>query len=152
MCTIRVLLVEDSAVDKKLFESIFDKECNNCDIKLTLTTVTTMAEAWSEVANHDLMILDLMLPDSDDIESLEAVLDRFPIPVVIWTITDDPKIQFKAGQAGAFAYFVKGQPIPSTSIHVILGHACRVKIERQSEDDLRQQLLRKLRNGKNKRP
>ena len=58
----------------------------------------------------DLVLLDLFLPDSSGIETVEAMTAARPgIPIVVFTGYDDNDLALAALQAGAQDYLIKGQ-------------------------------------------
>jgi PAS domain S-box-containing protein len=58
----------------------------------------------------DVVLLDLTLPDSDGIETLNRMQARAPhVPIVVLTGRDDETVAIQLLQAGAQDYLVKGQ-------------------------------------------
>jgi len=105
---IRLLVVEDDPTDLEWLNVML----HNATISPFKTfTVATVAEAEKALAVHgfDCVLLDLSLPDSDGLDTLQRVLDACRTPVVVFTRTDDLAIGMEAIHAGAQEYLVKGQ-------------------------------------------
>ena len=103
-----LLLIEDNEDDANLIIKALTKiEDSNFKIEWR----NSLAEGKKALVanNFDLVLLDLFLPDSEGMETIEAVLDSAPtIAIVVLTGLDDDKISLQAIQAGAQDYLVKG--------------------------------------------
>ncbi|MDI3543304.1 MAG: hypothetical protein PWP57_909 [Candidatus Atribacteria bacterium] len=65
-----------------------------------------------EKTKPDLVIMDVVLPDTSGINLTGEIISRWPqIRVVVLSIYDDPEFQKAALEKGAFAYLVKGGSI-----------------------------------------
>ena len=65
-----------------------------------------------EKTKPDLVIMDVVLPDTSGINLTGEIISRWPqIKVVVLSIYDDPEFQKAALEKGAFAYLVKGGSI-----------------------------------------
>ncbi len=123
---IRVLLVEDSPTDARLVQSMAERAPN---ITLEITWVSTLQKALERlrIPNIDLILLDLMLPDSPAQETIERIRHEVPVvPVVVWTSVDNPEFASRAIQAGAQDYLPKGRLDPD-----LLARTCRYAVDRQ---------------------
>ncbi|MFW8595723.1 Glu/Leu/Phe/Val dehydrogenase dimerization domain-containing protein [Cribrihabitans neustonicus] len=104
---VRLLLVEDNPLHAKLVERLIEGAPQlNC----ALETAATLAEGLSclSAGGVDLVLLDLVLPDSRDLETLFRVRAAAPeTPVVVLTAVDDLKLAASAVEAGASDYLVK---------------------------------------------
>ena len=112
----KVLLIEDSKEDRDLiinyinqFEknNIIIDECN-C-LKHGLTKLSSQ--------NYDAIILDLALPESDGIETVETTLNHLGkhnknIPVIVLTGLEDYSIGRKAWLLGIKDYLIKDEIQP----------------------------------------
>lgn len=103
-----VLLVEDSAGDARLIqEALHDAWAG----QFVLAHAGSVADALHalEAAPYDVVLLDLSLPDAQDLQALSAVRARHPrTPIVILTGFNDEARSAAALQAGAQDYLVKG--------------------------------------------
>ena len=118
---IKVLLVEDDAIDRRLTERIL-AECS-WPIEFVIDPVMCLSEAIEHLKSekHDVMLLDLMLPDSRGIETVRRVCEVNPhMPVVVLTGVDDEQAGLSALGSGATDYLIKNQPLNDTLIRTIL--------------------------------
>lgn len=107
----RVLLVEDEPGDIELIRFAFRITEGQT---FHLQIVTSLKEAIRQLSEHeaefDVVLLDLMLPDSHGIETLKTLRRHCAdIPVVILTSVLHNKLIQDALQAGAQDYLVKGE-------------------------------------------
>jgi glutamate dehydrogenase (NAD(P)+) len=106
---IRVLLIEDNPVHVRLVEQLLQ---DSKAPTFSLTSAERLADGLSRLdgQNFDVVLLDLSLPDSQDLETFIRVRSHAPaMPIVIVTGLDDIKLAAKAIEAGAQDYLVKTQ-------------------------------------------
>lgn len=129
----KVLLVEDSRGDARLFAELLREVPGQ---PFELTTVTTLAEALPVAASHELVFLDLSLPDSHGLGGLTSVLAAGKqTPIVVLTGNDDDALAVQAVAAGAQDYVKKGDISPA-----LIARAAWYAIERTKSEDQRRQL------------
>lgn len=108
---LNVLLVEDNPGDAELMAEMLDEAIP--DVASFVTRhVTRLADACVELGRSpvDVVLLDLSLPDSHGLGSLETVRSVAPeVPVVVMTGLADDEVALRAVQAGAQDYLVKGR-------------------------------------------
>jgi two-component system, cell cycle sensor histidine kinase and response regulator CckA len=105
--TIQVLLVEDNLAEARFIQEIF-KDSHN--IEFNITHVNRLGAAISQLdsAGFDVALLDLTLPDSTGLASLDATIDRAPnLPIVVLTYNSDDELAIDAVRHGAQDYLVK---------------------------------------------
>ena len=106
----RILLIEDNLADATIVEILLEEsDTLTCEIdhQMTLGAGLDRLGAGDEYAA---VLLDMNLPDSRGFETLARVLEAFPDNnVVLLTGLSDREIGFKAVEAGAQDYLVKGQ-------------------------------------------
>lgn len=106
---VRVLIVEDNPADARLIvESLRGSSGRNFEPRIA----TSLAEAFSEVqtAHCDVTLLDLSLPDSDGLQTLEAFMERLPdLPVVVSTGNNDEQLGLQAVSLGASDFLPKNE-------------------------------------------
>jgi CheY-like chemotaxis protein len=105
--SINVLLVEDNPDDAYFLQASL-RDVGAVEFKLT--HVETLHEGLKHVADGgtDVVLLDLSLPDTLGLDTLNRMLASAPdIPVVVLTGLDDSMLGTKAVQAGAQDYLVK---------------------------------------------
>lgn len=118
-----VLVVDDSAMDRKLAQSILEK---NPD--LSVETVGDGAEALQFFQRQvpDLVVTDLQMPEMDGLELVGVIRSKFPlVPVVLMTAHGSEEIAVQALQRGASSYVPKSKladELPDT-IDAVLGVA-----------------------------
>ncbi|HEX9652211.1 MAG TPA: EAL domain-containing protein [bacterium] len=115
----RVLLIEDDPDDARLLrESLLESDPR----AYRITQVHSLWEALQQATAgaFDVVLLDLMLPDSGDV-TLEKILRRFPeLPIIIWAGTGDEALAAQAVSQGAQDYLLKGQADGRTLSRAIL--------------------------------
>ena len=105
----RVLLIEDNPIHARLIEELLSESKSPA---FQLTVAGLLSEGLARLAQQkiDLVLLDLVLPDSQDLETFIRVRSHAPsVPIVIVTGLDDVKLAAKAVEAGAQDYLVKTQ-------------------------------------------
>jgi len=119
-----VLLVEDNPDDSDtLREQLIDARA-----RVRLECVETLAAALPRMtdASFDLVMLDLSLPDSQGLRTVERALAAAPhLPILVLTGLEDEALGAAAVHAGAQDYIVKGQYDGAT-----LARCIRYAIER----------------------
>lgn len=105
---IKVFLVEDDPDFVLLTEELID----GCAGALALRSGQTLETSFIEIEKWrpDLVLLDLMLPDSRGLDTLRSVCSRFPcLPVIVLTSVSDKLLGDEAIAEGAQDYLVKGR-------------------------------------------
>jgi two-component system, cell cycle sensor histidine kinase and response regulator CckA len=106
---IHVLLLEDNLAEARLLQEIFKGTVNS---QFSLTHVKRLGDAITQLKSHtfDVALLDLTLPDSDGLGSLDALIHDAPdLPIVVLTSTNDDELALDAVRHGAQDYLVKRQ-------------------------------------------
>ncbi len=139
---LRVLLVEDSPGDVRLIENLFAHP-ENPRHELHVESRLDDATDWLAGASVDAVLLDLSLPDAQELESVEALRAlRSEIAIVVLTGLDDDERAVKALQMGAQDYVVKGQ-----ANAVGLMRALRHAVERNRLEVERDRLFHQLQHA-----
>jgi two-component system, cell cycle sensor histidine kinase and response regulator CckA len=104
---VAVLLVEDSDVDARLVEGLLLQARGQ---QFHLTRVTTLERALHCLgqADPDVVILDLNLPDSTELETLRRMQVGSHVPIVVLTVIDET-VGTQAMREGAQDYIPKSQ-------------------------------------------
>lgn len=130
----KILLVEDSLAEARLIQEYLQSSSLE---NYTLETVNRLARAieWLQQDSADVIMLDLSLPDSQGLRSLDILLDTDPtLAVVVLTNTNDEELAVRAVRHGAQDYLVK-RHVDS----ITLARSLRYAIERrQVTESLRQ--------------
>lgn len=150
---LKILLVEDNLADANLVLDLLDKYNRQSErlrrestplafTSSNLKHVKKVTEAIDTLSrdNFDAVLLDLFLPDSQGIESLDIVKQKAPqLPILILTATDDLNMAVRSLRQGAQDYLIKGEFEGKR-----LTRSIQYAIERQrGEFNLRQQALMK---------
>jgi signal transduction histidine kinase len=104
---LKILLVEDSPAEARLLQEILKGATSS---QFAFAHHTRLAEALTalERESFDLILLDLTLPDSAGLASLDPLLKQVPhIPIVVLTHHHDEQLALDAVRQGAQDYLVK---------------------------------------------
>ncbi|MBI3756180.1 MAG: sigma-54-dependent Fis family transcriptional regulator, partial [Deltaproteobacteria bacterium] len=108
--TIKILLVEDNPADARLIkEMLLDSSDKDA---FSFTHVIRLSEALKHLLKEhfDIVLLDLILPDSSEIETFKQIYSQMPgVPIVVLTGLADETLAVKAVREGAQDYLIKGQ-------------------------------------------
>ncbi|HET7236983.1 MAG TPA: response regulator transcription factor [Actinomycetota bacterium] len=105
--TLRVLVVDDHPAFRRALTSALSM----------LSDIEVAGEAGGGVEaadraideEHDLVIMDLSMPDLDGIEAMRRIHETKPeLPIVILTAHADPGVEKEAREAGARGFLAKG--------------------------------------------
>ncbi len=121
-----ILQIEDSPWDRRL---IGDMLAQTGEESFVLSTAEDLAEGKRllDAGNVDVILLDLILPDSEGLDTLHAVLKAAPsVPIVICSAISNKETALHAVGEGAQDYLIKGDISPS-----ILARAIRYAMERK---------------------
>ena len=108
MSSIKILLVEDNPADQIMVEEVLQDATT---FQYQLVTCERVQEAPDCVAqvHPDVILLDLSLPDSSGLATLDTIKSASPgVPVIIFTGLADQQIGMNAINRGAEDYLVKG--------------------------------------------
>ncbi len=134
--TIKVLVIEDNALDAELISTILSRSHNvrfNIERVERLSSVRTRASK----TRYDIILTDLGLPDSSGIDTFTGVCSLIPdTPVIVLSGLDDEETALRAVHQGAQDYLVKG-----TINRDLLLKSVRYAIERQK---IRTELNKKI--------
>jgi len=100
-----VLIVDDSSIDRKIVGGLLSKSSD-----LTIQYATNGAEAFAAIQQQlpDVVVTDLVMPEMDGLQLVEAVNKKFPqVPMVLMTSKGNEEIAVKALKSGAASYTPK---------------------------------------------
>lgn len=135
---IRVLMIEDNPGDARLVRELLAEKGG-----FRLETAEDLARGLDCFADKgaDILLLDLNLPDSRDLDTLKTARLRIPeIPIVVMTDLADELLARKALMEGAQDYLVKG-----SMDGILLVRSIRYAIERRNIMEELRQSERRLR-------
>jgi two-component system, NarL family, sensor histidine kinase UhpB len=131
----RILMVEDNPGDVRLLrEHLLGERSLATVFQLVHVDRLALALESLEKASFDVLLLDLSLPDSQGMGTLNTMHAARPgMPIVVLTSLDDEVLGLQLLQAGAQDYLVKGELTPS-----LLRRSLRYSVERKrAEVELR---------------
>lgn len=105
----RVLLVEDNPLHVRLVQTMLREVWSDIS-SLRTAKQLDVALVHLEDSTPDLILLDLVLPDADHLDGLNALLEFAPaVPIVVLSAYEDEALAVQALAAGAEDYLVKGR-------------------------------------------
>jgi CheY-like chemotaxis protein len=128
----KLLLIEDNPVNAKLIKKLLSnagKTSLGQGISFDVTWIETLAKTLEKInqESFDVILLDLILPDSSGLGSLIKVKEYAPqTPVIIQTGSEDESLVVKSFQLGADGY-LKKQNLDTN----LLIYAIRSAVEKQ---------------------
>ncbi len=133
---ISILLVDDDPGDCRLAKLALAKSSQT--MNFAIETAGSLGQALEHLKkdSFDLVLLDLALPDSRGLKTVDEVCQLYPhMPVVVLTGLADEDLAVKAIKMGASDYLVKGEYFQSLLVRTI-----RYSLERKrTEQKLKQQ-------------
>ncbi len=124
---IKILLIEDNPGDVMLIQEIL---AEISFVELQWVHMERLAQALQclQAEDFDVILLDLMLPDSQGLDTFIQLQAQAPLtPIVVLTGMTDETLAIRSMQAGAQDYLVKGQVSGSD----LLMRSIRYAIERK---------------------
>jgi len=137
---IDILLVEDDLSDCRLVRLALAK--SRQPVEFAVETVESLAECIERLrdSSFDLVLLDLGLPDSQGLATVDKVCEICPdIPVVVLTGLADEEVGVEAIKRGASDYLVKSKFFRNLLVRTI-----RYALERKRMEEHRAQLLKEV--------
>jgi PAS domain S-box-containing protein len=124
--SLRLLIVEDDVVDRKLLERLLARSTlGTCAVENADRLAGALELLRSRA--YDLILLDLGLPDSQGMESVVRLQAGAPqTPIIVLSGLDDVDVATQAVQMGVQDYLIKGQVDAS-----LLMRAIRYALERK---------------------
>ncbi|MDL5363610.1 ATP-binding protein [Halalkalicoccus sp. NIPERK01] len=129
-----VLLIEDNPGDARLIEEMLREHRTDPPIELIHESSLGAGLESLVGSDPDVLLLDLQLPDSTGLDTLERVLGKTEtVPVIVLTGMPEASLGMEAVSHGAQDYLVKDDVTPE-----VLARAIRYAIERKkTERELR---------------
>lgn len=129
----RILLVEDQPADAGLIKGLLRVGNTKAGVAApTITWTQSLAETRLEIDREtpDVILLDLNLPDSRGIDTIETVHAWFPeTPIVVLTANEDVEMSIRALEAGAQDYLIKGDFDPKELARTLRHALVRSQLE-----------------------
>ena len=110
----KILVIDDSKEDRDLILTHIKKMNKNGDIQIEECNCLKNAIDKLSLSSYDIIILDLILPETDGIETVKKITDHLEkinknIPIVILTGVEDYSIGRQAWSLGIKDYLIKGE-------------------------------------------
>ena len=100
-----VLVVDDSAVDRRLAGGLLEKESG---LTVIYASDGTEALVKLDTENPDLVVTDLQMPKMNGLELVGAIRHQYPlVPVILMTAHGSEEIAIAALEQGAASYVPK---------------------------------------------
>jgi diguanylate cyclase (GGDEF)-like protein len=129
--TVRVLLIEDNPGDARLVEILLSEAGLSPSFEVTHTERLGEALERLDRSVFDVILLDLSLPDSSGLETVDQMRMASPrTPVVVLSGQDDEETALQALQCGAEDYLVKGRGDGE-----LIARSIRYAIERKKAEE-----------------
>lgn len=138
---INLLLVEDNSDEVVLIK---EQLLHAKDIRFNISSVSRLDAALARLneGNINLVMLDLILPDSRGLDTFVKMHGRFPeVPIIVLTCLEDETLALRLVREGAQDYLIKGQMAAGSLIHAV-----RYALERHSVKQVSQEALKRLRD------
>jgi signal transduction histidine kinase len=132
---IKLLLVDDDAADRKIVRLALDQSSNVMDFNVEIAETLSQATEYLKNKDYDVVLLDLGLPDSGGINTIQKAHEANPrAPIIVLTGLANEEMGLKAIEAGAEDYLVKGIPLEHSLIRIIRYAIERKKVERKLKE------------------
>lgn len=129
MTKFSVLMVEDDKADVLSFQEMMVGVKNQEYPRVTVGVCHTIREAKIALLEgvFDLILLDIMLPDNEDLEGLKSLILEFPaVPIVVHSGIYSGQLAAEAIALGAQDYIVKNsmgqEDLVRTLVHAKIRH------------------------------
>lgn len=135
MATKRVLLIEDDRDYERLIHTVLAA----CGGEFEITSEPTLAAGLKALERFppQLVLVDLMLPDSSGYETFLRLQERAPgVPIIVLTSLDDDHLAIHAVEDGAQDYLVKSLIQPRLIARSVNMALSRQKREAASDPDV----------------
>jgi PAS domain S-box-containing protein len=135
---INILLVEDDPCDQQLAKWILAKPLQTVEFTIETAGSAKIGLERLRCRSFDLVLLDLALPDSDGLETVETFHNaNSKIPVVVLTGLDSEETGLETIKKGAADYLVKGRGIKHQLAKSILYALERKRVEDEMQENER---------------
>jgi DNA-binding NtrC family response regulator len=103
----RILLIEDDPTYAKLLRTCLDRHASGFRFQLEVAGSLKAGLARLAGGGIDIILSDLGLPDSQELETLKRLHKRVPdLPIIVLSGVDDPTMEMQAIHHGAEEYLV----------------------------------------------
>ncbi len=122
--SVKVLLIEDSLSFARLLQEFLkiakSQEFHLVHVQRLANAIEELEKDREAAHPFDVILLDLTLPDSQGLTSLEPLMRQAPnLPIVVLTNTNDDTLAIEAVRLGAQDYLVKRQVNPELLVRSV---------------------------------
>jgi CheY-like chemotaxis protein len=136
--TIRALLVEDNPDDQALTMRLL-RSATDVDFDVEVVSRLADAIALLSAIKFDVMLVDLALPDSTNLDTLRELQQKAPeVAMIALTGSDNPQTERAAFAMGAQDYLIKGQDDAPILMRAIRHAMARKRLENEQTELTRQ--------------
>jgi len=129
----RILLVEDNVPDARLIAELLRESGE--PLAVAHCACLAEAEAYLRSSPPEAVLLDLSLPDSHGLPTIERILTAAPaLPVLVLTGLEDEQLAAEAIDKGAEDYLIKGETSGRNMVRAIHYAIQRKRIDRQQRE------------------
>ncbi len=122
---VKILLVDDDPADRKLAKLALKSGLQTVEFVVDIAETLTQAMFNLKRDGINLVLLDLGLPDSNGIETVDRLRDAYPnIPIIVLTGLADEEIGVEAIRRGAVDYVTK--PFKPSGLRTRIGIALQI--------------------------
>jgi signal transduction histidine kinase len=135
---VRILMIEDNPDDALIARKLLEK-CSRPERTFSIEHAENLKSglALSKTNPYQLILTDLMLPDSQGIETFISVREANPrVPVVICSSLDGQSLTLEAIRKGAQDYIIKGQ-VDARTLDRVIHYA----LERRQFQEIREKIF-----------
>jgi len=116
----KILIIEDNPGDISLLKTYLSSFCEDNEWLIDTAETLSKAAALSETGKYAVILLDLTLPDSEGIATVNSTAAfAAETPIIVLTGVSDEETGIRAMQAGAQDYLIKGQFDPKMLVRSI---------------------------------
>ncbi len=139
------MLIEDNPGDARLIHEMLKNPKINANetVDIQLDILTTLSDGIKKLDNlpYDVILLDLTLPDSQGLNTFEAIQKKAnKIPVIVLSGLDDKTVAIQAVHDGAQDYLVKGH-VDEDLLMRAIGYAIERKQVEEEKNKIQTQLF-----------
>ncbi len=133
--SIKLLLVEDDAGDRKIVKLALAQSSGIVDFNIEIAETLSEAIDYLKNKDCDVALLDLGLPDSGGINTVQKAHSANPnVPIVVLTGLTDEEMGLEAIEKGAEDYLVKGKTLEHMLVKIIRYAIERKKVEQKLKE------------------
>ncbi len=122
MKEVKILLVDDNPIDAKLTNIYLSQSKALKSHFFHALSLSIGVKKMIEEEDFDIVLLDLSLSDSSDLDTLSQAMSRFPYapPIIVLTGVEDHDVIIGAKEMGASDFLLKDDMNTKTITEVIL--------------------------------